>query len=88
MYGCDPRTAEIVPRFAISDPLLEQLALAIRDVLFDSRAEDTFYVEMLSQTLAAHLARFHSTRSRPVPIASPDIIAAGRMRRLNILRNK
>ena len=29
MYGCDPSAAEPVPRCAILDPLLEQLAVAI-----------------------------------------------------------
>jgi AraC family transcriptional regulator len=82
MYGCDPRTAEVVPRFAMIDPLLEQLALAIRNSLFDSMADDRLYVEMLAQTLAAHLARFHCTRSRPTRSVSPDVISAARMRRL------
>lgn len=82
MYGCDPAAAEIVPRFAMTDPLLEQLAVAIHVALRDGTAEDGLYIDSLAQMIAAHLARFHSVRSRPVRLASPDGIPGWRMRRL------
>ena len=82
MYGCDPAAAELVPRFAMTDPLLEQLAVAIHTALRDGTAEDGLYIDSLAQMIAAHLARFHSTRSRPARIASPDGIPGWRMRRL------
>ena len=82
MYGCDPAAAEIVPRFAMTDPLLEQLAVAIHTALRDGTAEDGLYIDTLAQMIAAHLARFHSARSRPVRVASPDGIPGWRMRRL------
>ena len=57
LYGCDPSSAELVPRFAMIDPLLEQLAIAIATALREGTAEDGIYVETLAQTLAVHLAR-------------------------------
>ena len=33
LYGCDATAAEIVPRFGIVDPLLEQLAIALGEAL-------------------------------------------------------
>jgi AraC family transcriptional regulator len=82
MYGCDPAAAAIVPRFAMTDPLLEQLAVAIHTALRDGTAEDGLYIDSLAQMIAAHLARFHSTRSRPVRVSSPGGIPGWRMRRL------
>jgi len=82
MYGCDAAAAEIVPRFAMTDPLLEQLAVATHTALRDGMAEDGLYVDSLAQMIAAHLARFHSVRSRPVRMAAPDGIPGWRMRRL------
>lgn len=56
-------TAALVPRFAIVDPLLEQLAIAVLDALRDGRADDRLYVETIAQLIAVHLARAHSSRS-------------------------
>ena len=82
MYGCDPAAAEMTPRFAIADPLLEQLAVAIHAALGDGTAEDGLYIDTLAQMIAVHLARFHSARSRPLRLAAPDGIAGWRVRRL------
>jgi len=82
MYGCDPSSAEIVPRFAVVDPLLEQLAIAITSALRDGSANDALYIETLAQTLAVHLARTHSSRSRPVRTGKIDTISGPKMRRL------
>jgi AraC family transcriptional regulator len=82
MYGCDPAAAEMVPRFAMTDPLLEQLAVAIHAALRDGAAEDGLYIDTLAQMIAVHLARFHSTRSRPIRPSTPDGIPGWRMRRL------
>ncbi|HEV3331523.1 MAG TPA: AraC family transcriptional regulator [Bryobacteraceae bacterium] len=82
MYGCDPARAEIVPRFAILDPLLEQLAIAITAALRDGTAEDGLYVDTLAQMMAVHLARRHSARSRSVLPAAAQQISGWRMRRL------
>jgi AraC family transcriptional regulator len=81
MYGCG-LPAEIVPRFAMTDPLLEQLAIAIANSLREGTAEDGLYIDTLAQMVAAHLARHHSTRSKPPRIAAPQRISGWRMRRL------
>jgi AraC family transcriptional regulator len=82
MYGCDPAAATLVPRFAMSDPLLEQLAIAIASSLREGTAEDGLYIDTLAQMIAAHLARHHSTRSRPPRLPAPQKISGWRMRRL------
>ena len=82
MYGCDPSGAELVPRFAIQDPLLEQLALAIVTALRDGTAEDGLYIDTLAQMMAVHLARGHSTRSRAIRPARTESLSSWRIRRL------
>jgi len=82
LYGCDPRSAELVPRFAAVDPLLEQLAIAITNALREGTAEDGLYIETLAQTLAVHLARMHCSRSRPIRMPRLDTIPGPKMRRL------
>jgi len=82
MYGGDPAAAEVVPRFAITDPLLEQLAIAITTALRDGTAEDGIYIDTLAQMMAVHFARHHCSRSRPVRLAIPQRISGWKMRRL------
>ena len=82
IHGCDVTEAEIIPRFAITDPLLEQLAIAIANALRDG-TEDGLYVDSIAQMMAAHLARTHSNRSRPTRMpAAPAGISGRKMRRL------
>ena len=82
MYGCDVSHAEIVPRFAVLDPLLEQLAIAIATALRDGTVKDGLYVDTVAQMVAVHLARQHSSRSRPVRMSTMKAISGWRMRRL------
>jgi AraC family transcriptional regulator len=82
MYGCDPASAELVPKFAVVDPLLEQLAVAIANALRDGTAEDGIYIETLAQTLAVHLAKTHSSRSRPPRTLPAEAISGPKIRRL------
>jgi AraC family transcriptional regulator len=82
MYGCDASRAEIVPRFAIADPLLEQLAITITTELRDESVEDGLYIDTLAQLMAAHLARRHSVRSQVARGLAPDIVSGSKMRRL------
>ncbi len=82
IYGCDSSGAELVPRFAILDPLLEQLAIAITNALRDSNAEDGLYIDTIAQMIAVHLARSHSSRSRPVRILPAKPLAGWKMRRV------
>ena len=57
MFGCDPEKADVSPRFAISDPLLEQLSLAVISALRDGDHSETLCLQYLAQMFAAHLAR-------------------------------
>jgi len=82
IYGCDSSVAELVPRFAILDPLLEQLAIAITNALRDGNAEDGLYIDTIAQMMAVHLARTHSSRSRPVRILPAKPLSGWKMRRV------
>jgi len=82
MYGGDGASAEIVPRFAILDPLLEQLAIAILAALRDQTSEDALYIETMAQMIAVHLARAHSAKSRPQRVTSSDGLSRQRIRRV------
>jgi AraC family transcriptional regulator len=82
IYGCDSSGAELVPRFAILDPLLEQLAIAITNALRDGAAEDGLYIDTVAQMMAVHLARSHSSRSRPMRILPAKPLSGWKMRRV------
>jgi AraC family transcriptional regulator len=82
IYGCDSSGAELVPRFAVLDPLLEQLAIAITNALRDGAAEDGLYIDTVAQMMAVHLARSHSSRSRPVRILPARPLSGWKMRRV------
>jgi AraC family transcriptional regulator len=82
MYGCEVSKAEIVPRFAILDPLLEQLAIAITTALRDGTVEDGLYVDTLANMIAVHLARQHCSRSRQTHGPAARAVSGSKMRRL------
>jgi AraC family transcriptional regulator len=82
IYGCDSSGAELVPRFAILDPLLEQLAIAITSALRDGSAEDGLYIDSIAQMMAVHLARTHSSRSRPSRLLPAKPLSGWKMRRV------
>jgi AraC family transcriptional regulator len=82
IYGCDSSGAELVSRFAILDPLLEQLAIAITNALRDGAAEDGLYIDTVAQMMAVHLARSHSSRSRPARILPVRPLSGWKMRRV------
>jgi AraC family transcriptional regulator len=80
--GCDGAAAELIPRFAITDPLLEQLAITITNALRDGRSEDGLYIDSVAQMVAVHLARMYSVQSRPVRAEGVASLPAGKIRRL------
>jgi AraC family transcriptional regulator len=82
MYGCEGASAEILPRFAILDPLLEQLGITIATALRDGTIEDGLYIDTLAQMIAVHLARQHSSRSRPPRVPASEAITGWKWRRL------
>lgn len=55
--------ARIIPRLGSPDPLLEQVALELREQLYDAGPLTSLYVDHLARTAAARLVRKHSTAS-------------------------
>ncbi len=82
MYGCEASGAVVVPRFAIVDPFLEQMAIATATALRERR-EDGLYIDSLAQMIAVHLAATHSSRSSrsPMPQTAASL-PSWKMRRL------
>ena len=64
LFDCDGSKESVSPRFAVFDPLLEQLALSITTALRDRISNDNLYIDSIAQMMAVHLARNHSSRSR------------------------
>jgi AraC family transcriptional regulator len=81
MFGVDASRADLVPRFAILDPLLEQLALAVISALRSGEGGDGLYIDTLSQMIAVHLARTYSTWSKTVNVKA-QVVSSWKMRRL------
>ena len=82
LYGADAMTVNLVPRFAIVDPMLEQLALAILEALRDGLSEDGLYVDTIAQMMAVHLARRHSSRANRAPAPATIGVSRHAIRRL------
>jgi AraC family transcriptional regulator len=82
IYNCDGSSAELVPRFAVLDPMLEQLAIAITAALRDGTAGDELYIDTLAQMMGVHLARSHSAQSRPLRTPPMQTMSGWRMRRV------
>lgn len=59
VFGRDPKRVELRPRLGVTDPLLEQLALAILRATREADASAGLYVDQLAQTMAVHLLRHH-----------------------------
>jgi AraC family transcriptional regulator len=81
LFGTDSARAELLPRFAFQDPLLEQLALAVISALRSGECEDGIYIDTLSQMIAVHLARTHSTCAKDVRMPA-QAVSGWKMRRL------
>lgn len=60
MYGCDVDHIDVAPQFAITDPLLEQLAFSVVGALNEGQIEDGLYVDSLAQMIAVHLVRHYA----------------------------
>lgn len=82
IFSCDSASSELVPRFAILDPMLEQLAIAITTALRDGTAGDELYVDTLAQMMAVQLARSHSSQARPFRMPPQQSMAGWRIRRV------
>jgi AraC family transcriptional regulator len=82
LYGADAAAVHLVPRFAIVDPMLEQLAIAILEALRDGLAEDGLYLDTIAQMMAVHLARRHSSRANTAPHQAAVGVSRHAVRRL------
>jgi len=64
-----PQSVELIDRFAIRDPLIEQLALALKAKLERPSQGGRLYLESVQNMLAAHLLCHHCS----VEVASPAL---------------
>ena len=62
LFRGDPAQIEIIPRLGDQDPLIEHLALGIRETLTDPDPGAALYADQLARTLGARLLRAHSNR--------------------------
>jgi len=65
-YG-DPARAEILPTIGAQDPLVESLAMAVRETLDPADMADRVYVEYLGRALAARLLRRYAAGAAAPP---------------------
>lgn len=77
----DAGSIELVPRLGARDPLVERLALEVRDALTDPDPNVPVYIDYLTRAIAARLIRAHSARSLPRPEAT-----AGTLTRIQLDR--
>lgn len=75
-----PHSLELAPKLGVRDPMIEQLALNVREVLTNRDPSAQMYVDYVSRLLAAHLLRKHSTAS------SDPTTAAGGLSRAQVER--
>lgn len=83
-FGADAAKAEIIPRLAAVDPLLEQLALGVLDALQGDGDEGAFYADGLAWAIATRLVAHHMVRpgGRPPGRPMPGDVTEGRLRRV------
>ncbi len=65
LSSADSGRIELIPRLGVKDPLIERLALEVRDALSDPDPTAPIYIDYLTRAVAARLIRAHSTRSMP-----------------------
>jgi AraC family transcriptional regulator len=70
-HSVDPAAVEILPRFAMWDGLIQQIATALEIELTSGGSGFDLYVDTLSAALIAHLLRHHSTLARLPKNPSP-----------------
>jgi len=70
-HSVDPQGVEILPRFAMWDGLIQQIATALESELTSGGLGIDLYLDTLSAALVAHLLRNHSSLARLPEIPSP-----------------
>lgn len=84
----DTRRAELIPRLAFSDPMLEQLALQLLAATRSGDgSDDGLYADQVGRLFAAHLLREHSSGGAPADREPGNTAAlpSGRMRHVRDL---
>jgi len=74
----EPGTVRLAEEFGVTDPLLEQLILALDGVVRDGKPASRTYADQLAVTAAVHLARRHSARRHSASQHSTGQHSAGR----------
>jgi AraC family transcriptional regulator len=82
MYDCEAGRVALRPRFAMQDPLLEELAITINDAMGEGWTGSTVFADTLARMVAAQLARAHSSSTRQLRRPAPDGLSDWRLRRL------
>ena len=59
VFGRDPKRVELRPRLGVTDPLLEQLALAVLRAMRSGEEGSGLYADHLAQSMAVHLLQGH-----------------------------
>lgn len=77
MLGVDAERIEMVPRLGFSDPLIEQLMLALLDAArTDDGSGDGLYADHVARLMALHVLRHHTTRPlRRTPASCRPLVA-------------
>ena len=58
----DPEKVEILPTFPQSDPLIHQIATALKTSLLNNTFTSSLYAETMANALSVHLLQYYSTR--------------------------
>lgn len=75
-------SVQIIPRLGKLDPLLEQIALGLREELHEASVASALYVDHLARTAAARLLQRHSTATlKEPPPARQGGLARAQLRR-------
>jgi len=64
VLGIDPNHVELVHRFNVPDPMIEQLGRALLMELLSEHPSGRLYVDSLTNVLVAHLLKHHSAAPR------------------------
>ena len=59
----DRSEVELIPQFGDHDPMIERMALGVRDALDDDDPTSGIYIDYLARVMAAHLLRKHTAAS-------------------------
>jgi AraC family transcriptional regulator len=65
----DSDAGDLVPRLGVRDPLIEQLALNVHEMLKTRDSSSRMYVDYVARLLAAHLLRRHSCNTPTYTVA-------------------